>query len=350
MDIAIVTAHELTPDTPAIARELGRGHRVTVYTRSMVKGDGVEHVPAGPDMELSESDLLPYISDFSDGLRRRWREHRPDIIHAYSWSSGLAAIAGSEGLGVPVTQTFHSHYDDTRSAAPVRRLECAIGRRARAVIAACADEESELIRMGVPRRNISVVPHGVDIERFRRQGPAFPRGERPRLLHVGHVGADWAVHALRAVPEAELVIAGGDDQSVERLRALAGEHGVADRVEMLGMVPHTAMPKLMRSADLVLSLPPTVPTGTAALEAMACGIPVIASATGAHLDSVVDGVTGFLTRPDRPLEIAHRIRRLLGDATLRTAIGYAAADRARSRYSVERISMELLRVYEKTCA
>ncbi|MEZ0071704.1 glycosyltransferase [Planotetraspora sp. GP83] len=348
MDIAIVSAHELTPDTPAIARELARGHRVTVYTRSKAKGTGVEHVPAGPDVELSESDLLPYISDFSAGLRRRWAKNRPDIIHAHSWTSGLAAIAGSEGLGVPVTQTFHAH--DTETPAPVRRLECAIGRRARAVIATCADEESELIRMGVPRRNISVVPHGVDIERFRRQGPAFPRGERPRLLHVGHIGAASAVDALLTVPEAELVIAGGDDLSIERLRVRATDRGVADRVELLGMVPHTAMPKLMRSADLVLTLPPAVPTGTAALEAMACGIPVIASAAGAHLDSVVDGVTGFLIRPDRPGELSGRIRQLLGDPTLRTAIGYAAADRARSRYSVERISMELLRVYEKTCA
>ncbi|GAA4556380.1 glycosyltransferase [Planotetraspora kaengkrachanensis] len=349
MDIAIVSAHELTLDTPAIARELARGHRVTVYTRSRAKGAGVEHVPAGPDVELSESDLLPYISDFSNGLRRRWSKSRPDIIHAHSWSSGLAAIAGSEGLGVPVTQTFHGP-GGSGTPATVRRLECAIGRRARAVIAACADEESELIRMGVPRRNISVVPHGVDTQRFRRQGPAFPRGNRPRLLHVGHCGADSAVHALAAVPDAELVIAGGDDPSVESLRVLARESGVADRVELLGVVPHTAMPKLMRSADLILSLPSTVPTGTAALEAMACGIPVIASAAGAHLDSVVDGVTGFLIRPDHPAEVAGRIRQLLGDPTLRTAIGYAASDRARSRYSVERISMELLRVYERTCA
>lgn len=349
MDIAIVSAHELTPDTPAIARELARGHRVTMYTRCGARGAAIEYVPAGPDVELSESELLPYLPDFSAGLRRRWRENRPDIIHAYSWTSGLAAIAGSEGLDVPVTQTFHPHHHD-RVSAPVRRLECAIGRRARAVIAACADEESELIRMGVPRRNISVVPHGVDVERFHRQGPAYPRGDRPRLLHVGHAGAASAVAALIAVPDAELLIAGGDDPGVERLRKLAAERGVADRVETLGTVPHASMPELMRSADLVLSLSPIVPNGTAALEAMACGIPVIASAAGAHLDAVVDGVTGFLTRPDRPLEVAQRIRRLLSDATLRTAIGYAAADRARSRYSLQRISMELLRVYEKTCA
>jgi glycosyltransferase involved in cell wall biosynthesis len=349
MNIAIVSAHGLTPDTPAIARELARDHRVAVYTRSHATGTTVQHVPAGPDVELSERDLLPYLPDFSAGLRRRWSRERPDIIHAHSWSSGLAALAGSEGLGVPVTQTFHGHAL-AQTSAPVRRLERAIGRQARAVIAACADEESELIRMGVPRRNISVVPTGVDVERFRRQGPSFPRDSRPRLLHVGDAGAGLAVRALTAVPDAQLVIAGGDDPSIERLRMLAKDRGVEDRVDLLGQVPHNAMPKLMRSTDVVLSLPPTAPTGMAALEAMACGIPVIASAVGAHLDSVVDGVTGFLLPSGRPAELAARIRELLGDATLRTAIGYAAADRARSRYSLERISMELLRVYERTCA
>ncbi|WP_214104341.1 glycosyltransferase [Acrocarpospora catenulata] len=353
MHIAIVSTHVLSSDTPAIARELGRGHSVTVYTRtnsaikasSAIKGVTVEQVPAGPAEELSENDLLPYISDFSDGLKRCWRKDRPDVIHAHSWTSGLAAIAGSDGLGVPVTQTFH--HGDAPSA-PVQRLERAIGRRARAVIAACAGEESELIRMGVPRRNIAVVPSGVDVARFRRQGPAFPRGEQARLLHIGHQGAGLAIMALAGVPGAELVVAGGDEPAVARLRMLAGDKGVADRVDLLGPVPHESMPKLIRSADVALSLAPSAPTGMAALEAMACGVPVIVSATGAHLDSVVHGVTGFHVR--RPGEVAVRVRQLLGDQTLRTALGFAGADRARSRYSLERISQELIRVYENVCA
>jgi glycosyltransferase involved in cell wall biosynthesis len=127
---------------------------------------------------------------------------------------------------------------------------------------------------------------------------------------------------------------------------LAQEIGVGDRVAFLGRIPHNAMPKLMRSADLVLSLPRTVPNGMVALEAMACGVPVIASAAGAHLDSVVDGVTGFLINPGHPADLARRARELLADPTLRTAVGYAGADRARSRYSLERIGRELVRVYE----
>ncbi|GAB1817596.1 glycosyltransferase [Herbidospora sp. RD11066] len=347
MHIAIVATNNLSSTAPAVARELGRGHEVTVYTRddAQIKGVRVERVPAGPDRELAENELLPYISDFSDGLKQRWNAERPDVIHAHSWTGGLAAIAGSDGLDVPVTQTFHH---DDRPSAQVLRLERAIGRRARAVIAACAGEESQLIQMGVPRRNISIVPNGVDIERFRRQGPAFPREGHPRLLHVGATGAGAVINALTSVPDAELVVAGGDDPALERLRMLARARGVEERLTLLGHVPHNAMPKLIRSVDVALSLQPTVPTGTAALEIMACGVPVIASASGAHLDSVVDGVTGFLVR--RPVEVTSRIRDLLGDRTLRSALGFAGADRARSRYSLERVSQELLRVYESACA
>ncbi|MBO3753062.1 glycosyltransferase [Streptosporangiaceae bacterium NEAU-GS5] len=348
MDIAIVSAHDVAPETPALARELAREHNVTVYTRSAIGGVGVERISAGPAGELSEPELVPYISDFSAALKRRWAISRPDVIHAHSWTSGLAAIAGSEGLNVPVTQTFHETAGG--STAPVLRLERAIGRRARTVIATCAAEESALIRLGVPRKNIAVVPSGVDVEVFRRQGPAMPRGERPRLLHVGHLGAPAAIRALASVPEAELVVAGGQEPDVERLHIVAGEHCVADRVVLLGHVQHDTMPRLMRSADVVLTLPSAAPVGMVALEAMACGVPVIASAVDAHLDSVIHGVTGYLVGVNRQADLVGRVRELLGDRTMRTAIGYAGVDRARSRYSLERISAELLRVYENACA
>ncbi|WP_214411241.1 glycosyltransferase [Sphaerisporangium fuscum] len=372
MNIAIVSVHELPADIPAIARELGTSHRVTVYTRrdradrkprvKMAAGVTVEYLTAGPAEELPESGVMPYISDFSAQLAQRWVKERPDVIHAHSWSGGLAAIAGAEGLETPIVQTFHrlgsTGLRPGAKTDPARaRLERAIGRRANAVIAFCCQEADELIRMGVPRRNIAVVPHGVDVERFRRQGASHPRGQRPRLLHVGHItrggGAHAAIRALDGIPDAELLIAGGPvagspdtEQDLERLRILAKEVGVEDRVTLLGHVSHSAMPKLMRSADVVLSLPVAVPNGKVALEAMACGVPVIASAVGAHLDSVVDGVTGLLVHPGNVALLARRTRQLLGDLTRRTALGYAGADRAGSRYSLERISRELVRVYD----
>ncbi|MEV4189609.1 glycosyltransferase, partial [Streptosporangium canum] len=197
--------------------------------------------------------------------------------------------------------------------------------------------------------------------RFRRQGPAAARSTRPRLLHVGPLtqdkGVSTAIRALEGIPDAELLIAGGPDAAglahdadAHRVMLLAKEVGVEDRVTMLGQVPHTSVPKLMRSADLVVSLPQETATGIVALEAMACGVPVIASAVGAHLDSVVDGVTGLLVPADRPAQTSRLIRELLADPTRRTALGFAGADRARSRYSWERISQELVQVYENALA
>ncbi|MFB9879719.1 glycosyltransferase [Planobispora siamensis] len=352
----------------AVARELGRDHKVTIYTRRgsdsgkarvrVAHGVTMEHLSAGPARDLPEDGVLPYLSDLSGQLMDRWGQDRPDVIHAHSWTGGLAAIAGASNLRVPVTQTF------TRSAsadAKKARLQRAIGRRADAVIVGCGDEESEMIRMGVPRRNIAVVPCGVDIERFRRQGPAAPRGTRPRLLHVGslaeNAGAQTAIRALSGIPDAELLIAGGPvaadlehDADAYQARLLAKELGVDDRVTFLGQIPHASVPKLMRSADVVVSLPREVAAGVVTLEAMACGVPVVASAVGAHMDSVVDGVTGLLVAPDRPAQTARLTRELLADPTRRTALGFAAADRVRSRYSWERISQELVRVYEEALA
>ncbi|MCG5212574.1 glycosyltransferase [Streptosporangium soli] len=364
-DLAAQRAHLI-----AVARELGREHHVTIYSRldspdgrrkaRLAQGVTLELLPAGPAEDLTEDGVLPYVSDLGAQLMRRWGSDRPDVIHAHSWSGALAAIAGAEGLHVPVTQTLPrlAAVPRPRQADSARvRLARAIGRRANAVIAGCGDEESELIRLGVPRRTISVIPCGVDVEKFRRQGPAAQRGKRPRLLHVGPLspdrGAHAAVRALEGIPEAELVIAGGppaagleSDPEALRLRILAKEIGVENRVTMLGQVPAATVPKLMRGADVVLSLPSEATAGVVALEAMACGVPVIASAVGAHLDAVLDGVTGLLAQPDRPAQVARLARELLADPTKRSALGFAGADRVRSRYSYERISQELLRVYE----
>ncbi|WP_436756732.1 glycosyltransferase [Streptosporangium sp. V21-05] len=358
-DLAAQRAHLM-----AVARELGREHKVTIYSRRnsdsekakvrVSQGVTLENLTAGPAQNLPEDSVLPFLSDLGDQLMHRWGQDRPDVIHAHSWTGGLAAIAGANGLNVPFTQTFSN--ENSRDAKKVR-LQRAIGRRASAVIAGCGDEESSLIRLGVPRRNISVIPCGVDVERFRRQGPAAARGTRPRLLHVGPLTADKGVHtairALEGIPEAELIIAGGPasvdlehDADAHRMMLLAKEIGVDDRITVLGHVPHASVAKLMRSADVVVSLPREAPAGVVALEAMACGVPVIASAVGAHLDSVVDGVTGLLVPADRPAQTSRLTRELLADPTRRTALGFAGADRARSRYSWERISQELVHVYE----
>ncbi|MCW2902956.1 MAG: glycosyl transferase group 1 [Streptosporangiaceae bacterium] len=360
-----------------LARQLGRaGHHVTVYIRRedpedadrirFATGVTVERISAGPPQRLSGEDLLHHVPEFGRELAARWQKTRPDVVHGFFWTSGLAALAGAQGLEIPVVQTYHALGLDqirSRGAADAYhtqriRLEKAIGRTVDAVIATCADEATELLRMSVPRPHIEVVPSGVDVERFSPQGPSCPRGEMPRLLVISRLaernGLSTAIEALARIPGAELVIAGGPpkeeletDDAVHRLHVIAKEAGVADRVTFLGQVSHKNIPKLLRSADLVLSLPRYKPFGMVPLEAMACGVPVIAANVGGNADSVIDDVTGVHVPVHRPAEVARRIRALLADTTHLNALGIAAADRARSRYSWERVAGETTQVYER---
>ena len=108
-----------------------------------------------------------------------------------------------------------------------------------------------------------------------------------------------------------------DDPEAQRLRRVALRAGVADRVVLLGRVSREAMPALFRSADVVVAVPWYEPFGIVPLEAMACGRPVVATAVGGMLDSVLDGVTGLLVPPKDPKTLGQRLRGLLDDRALR---------------------------------
>jgi glycosyltransferase involved in cell wall biosynthesis len=358
-----------------LARELGaQGHQVTIHTRrtdagqrnraKFAPGVTVEHVTAGPVRPLSAEDLLPHLAAFGRHLATAWAKSAPDVVHAHDWTSGLAALSGGNGLNVPVVQTYHSlglveqRYTGDAGPAPRVRLEKAMGRTVDAIIAGCVNQREDMVAMGMPRPRVTVVPAGIDVDKFTEQGPAYPRGDKRRLLMLcgpdEAKGVGTAIAMLARVPGAELVIAGGPqredldiDPDVHRLRILAKECGVADRVIFLGRVTRRNVPRLLRSADLVLSLSVYDPYGLDPLEAMACGVPVVATEVGGHLDTVIDGVTGLLVPTGRPIELARRIRRLLADPTALDALGIAAADRARSRHAWSRVARETISVYRR---
>jgi glycosyltransferase involved in cell wall biosynthesis len=124
---------------------------------------------------------------------------------------------------------------------------------------------------------------------------------------------------------------------------------VADRVHLLGAVGRQSVPPLLRSADVVACVPWYEPFGIVPLEAAACGVPVVASAVGGLIDTVVDGVTGVHVPPRCPERIAEALRELLGDEAHRAQLGAAAARRAR-RYSWSRIADATLRAYATVSA
>jgi glycosyltransferase involved in cell wall biosynthesis len=358
----------------ALAR---RGHEVRVYTRRdradlpdvVPFDDGVlvEHVPAGPARALPKDDLLPFMGEFGRRLAARWDagEFTPTVVHAHFWMSGLAALTATASRRVPVVVTYHAlgvvkrrHQGGRDTSPPTREgLERELGLLADRVVAQCADEVDELTRMGIPRSGISMIPSGVNIERFGTGGPVARRPvEGHRILTVGRLvprkGFEDVIRAMRAVPDTELVIAGGPpaaqlrkDPEAGRLRALAQRAGVADRVRLLGSVPREEMPAWYRSADVLACAPWYEPFGLTPLEAMACGVPVVAYAVGGLAESVIDGVTGVLVSPRDVRALAGALRSLLGDDVLRMSYASAAVDRVRSRYPWERTAADVERVY-----
>jgi glycosyltransferase involved in cell wall biosynthesis len=368
----------LTELTEMLARH---GHQVTVYAQKhhpdvpdrdrLSDGVRIEYIPAGPVGKPGDKELLARVPAFSEPLRARLSRERPDVVHAVRWTSGLAALTATRGLGIPVVQSFSSlgvaeRRDHARAAGastpppqPARlRLEPAIGRSADAVMAASSAEVSDLTHFGVPRRSVRVVPWGVDTSKFAPEGPTAERNGRPRLLTAADLtereSLETLLRALTKVPDAELIVVGGPardhlvkDASYKALAAMTGALGLGDRVIFTGKMERESMPALLRSADLVLSTCSYEPSGVTSLEAMACGKAVMAPPTGGHADAVVDGTTGILIPPGRPALLAQRIRKLLAHPMLIEAYGVAAADRAKSRYSWDRIAAETLAVYDR---
>jgi len=358
----------------ALAAELAAlGHEVTVYSRrddpdvttrvETPQGYAVEHVPAGPPTEVSKDDLLQYMPAFARYLEQRWREQAPDLVHAHFWMSGVAATRAARKVPMPVVQTFHAlgtvkrRHQGSHDTSPVERIgfERRLCRRVDHVIATATDEVDELATMGLPRSRASVVPCGVDTSLFRPLD--VEHGERPRLLVIGRLverkGVGNVIEALADLPGVELVVAGGpsrdrldDDVEIRRLRQVAARHGVSDRVQFVGGVAREDVPALMSSADIVVAVPWYEPFGIVPVEAMSCGRPVVGSAVGGLLDTVVPGVTGELVPPRRPDLLAPVLADLLADPGRRDAYGRAGRERALANYPWSEVASRTADIYQ----
>jgi D-inositol-3-phosphate glycosyltransferase len=354
------------------------GHEVVVYTRrddpdlpGTVRTDDaydVVHLDAGPAEVLAKDDLWPLMPVFADALRRHLRTERPDVVHAHFWMSGWAATRAARGLGIATFVTFHAlgsvkrRHQGAADTSPADRLdvELTVARRATGVVATCRDEVAELAAMGVDLDRVDVVPCGVDVRHFTTGAAPLdhpPRRQPHRIVSVGRLvprkGYATIVEALVDLPDVELVVAGGHtvDGSVEaeqvRLEALAAGLGVADRVHFIGQVGHFLMPALLCTADVVVCSPWYEPFGLVPLEAMACGVPVVASAVGGMLDSVADGETGLLVPPQDPAALAAALGGLLAHPERRAAYGRAGVRRARSLYSWDAVAAATAEVYDR---
>ncbi|MGW0431322.1 glycosyltransferase [Micromonospora sp. NPDC003197] len=394
MRVGLVCAHARPPRPPGpnggdhqvagthqhvarVAAELAsRGHDVHVYERrddpdvpAVTDDDGyrVERVPVGPSTRTPTAALVPYVPELGRWLTDRWSgDWTPDVVHGHFWVGGLAAASAVRGTTIPVVQTFHSigveqlrHLGRAYSGPGERiPLERALTRAVDLAVAQSTDEVEELTRLGLHRAAVAVVPAGVDIDRFSPDGEAAPRDRQARILSVGGLspghGQEDLIQAMRLVGDAELIIVGGptdddlaDDTDAARLREIARRCGVADRVRLIGGVPHEQMPAWYRSADVVACAPRYACAGRVPLEAMACGVPVVGYRIGGVADTVVDEVSGRLVPPGDVRDLGSTLRRLLADDAERFAYGHAAVDRARCSYTWDRAAGTLERLYER---
>jgi glycosyltransferase involved in cell wall biosynthesis len=357
----------------ALATALGAvGHEIVVHTRrddpalpeyvDFAPGVRVHHVDAGPARPVPKDDLFGYMPEFAARLQVLWRCWQPEIVHSHFWMSGWAALQAGRAFGLPVVHTFHAlgitkrRHQGAKDTSPEQRIdvERSLARSCTRIVATSTEELFELLRMGAKPFRVSVVPCGVDLEHFNPQ-PLRRSGDRCVLVVsrlVERKGIGNVVTAMRDVPDARLLIAGGPapealerDIEVARLRALARGAGVDDRVTCLGRVGRDALPALYGRADVVACVPWYEPFGLVALEAMATARPVVASAVGGLIDTIIDGVTGLHVAPRRPEAIAAALRRLLDDEALRASLGKAGAHRARSRYSWRTVAAETFDAY-----
>jgi D-inositol-3-phosphate glycosyltransferase len=358
----------------AMARQ---GASVTVYTRRdnpalsarvpLTDGVDVVHVDAGPAEPVPKDALWPWMPRFAQELGRLLEDERPHVVHSHFWMSGAAAVWACTPLGIPVVHTFHAlgtvkrRHQGASDTSPRERLQVERGllRRVSHVIATCSDEVFELARMGADTHSISVIPCGVDLGLFTTGDAPEPRTGRPfRILVVSRLverkGIGNTLEAMAALAGCSLLVAGGpprerlaEDREASRLIRLADELGVGTRTRFLGQVGRDGIPPLMRSADAVVCVPWYEPFGIVPLEAMACGVPVVASAVGGLVDTVVHERTGLHVPPRRPDRVAEAVSRLDNAPAFARRLGRAGARRARKGYGWDAIARSTLRIYEQ---
>lgn len=356
-----------------------QGHDVVVHTRRddaegpvrVTTADRlvVDRVDAGPARPVPKDELRPYMDDFAAALAERWKDDRPDVVHAHFWMSGLASMLAAPPLGVPVVMTFHAlgsvkrRHQREADTSPHDRVEVErwLAGEVDEVIATCHDEVTELEWLGSAPRHVSVIPCGVDLTLFRPHGRAVPRGRGWRVAVVGRLverkGVADAIESLRWLRDTELVVAGGpspehlaSDPDVRRLQSVAERFNLTKRVRFLGCLSRPEVPLLLRSADAAVCVPHYEPFGMVPLEAMACGTPPVASAVGGLKESVVDEGTGLLVPPGDPRALADALSRLFEDMALARRLRAAGIRRARRVYGWHSIGARTAAVYKEVVA
>lgn len=362
-----------------------RGVATDIYTRrtrpefrSVELSRDVRVIPidAGPLSPVPKEELPGFMAEFIEGVRAfaLTQRIRYDLVHSHYWQSGLAARTLAHRWGIPLVHSNHTlgkvknqTLPDGDRPEPAARVEGELQVISAAdVLVASTDQEQEQLAClyGASHDGLKTIHPGVDHTIFRPGSKEVARAalglrDEAVLLYVGRIqplkGIELAIRSLERVVrstnrEVVLLVVGGasgaaGDRELERARELASSLGVERNVRFVGAQPHTSLPGFYQAADVVVVCSHSESFGFAALEAHACGVPVVATAVGGLSFIVRDGVSGYLLHDRDPVAFAERVTRLIDDDEMRDRFGRSATEGA-AAFSWERAAGQFLELYE----
>jgi D-inositol-3-phosphate glycosyltransferase len=383
-----VYVHELT-------RYLGaKGVHVDVFTRSQDEhvphilhdlgyGNRIVHIPAGPEVPLPKKELASYLPEFVEGIIE-FADHKSiqyDLIHSHYWMSGIAGIELREIWNVPMIQMFHTlGLMKNRVAQSAEEMEGEYRIQGERKVMAAADriisatlaESSQLqFLYQIDASKVTVIPPGVDLSRFypipndeAKDYLGIPPQDR-MVLYVGRIeplkGLDILIEAMgrycqtRGTEQSRLhlsIIGGDPDTGSEkmsaemaRLKTMRKHYGLKDLVTFLGKRDQHTLPYYYSAAEAVVVPSHYESFGMVALEAMACGTPVVASQVGGLAFLVQDGVTGYTVPVGDPQALCAHLQSLLNNRELRQKMGEQAVATARE-YAWDKIAVQMIHLYQ----
>jgi D-inositol-3-phosphate glycosyltransferase len=344
---------------PIIAK---KGVQVDIFTRNhhsggpevldLGPGTRVIHLSAG-DPELVKNEVVPYLPQFYEGLVDYigHEGRRYDLVHSHYWLSGDVGQKLARQLQLPHVVSFHTlavikEREGSEPESDERKwIEHQMATQSDLVFAFTEDEVTNLGSLfGITKERVHVAPGGVDLSLFHPIDKAAARArldidqDENVVVFIGRPepfkGPDVLIKAASEMPNREhlrIVLVGGSEaeHSFEWLRLLAAEAGIAGRISWFNAVPQNELVDFYAASDIV-----AVPSfhesfGLSALEAMACGRPVVASAVGALRTLIIEGETGCLVPSHAPADLARCLSDMLLNPELRKQMGQAGIQRAR---------------------
>lgn len=370
-----------------LAKQLAKeGYEIDIYTRrdhkdlprivKLFPGVRVMHVEAGPAKSIPKEKLLPFMTDFLNDMLLFIKSEQLNyqLIHANFWMSALVGLGVREQMGIPLVVTFHAlgkvrrHHLQQQDGFPEERLviEERIVKMADCIIAECPQDKDDLIQLyNANPKKIAIIPCGFNPTEFYPIDKLYARmylGLDPSekiVLQLGRMvprkGIDNVIKAVKYLPKDlkfRLLIVGGEgdkDQyglspEFQRLKTLVEELDLSTAVDFVGPKRREELKYYYSAADVFVSTPWYEPFGITPLEAMACGTPVIGADVGGIKYSVVDGITGYLIAPKKPLRLAGKLKDILTSDKL--GMEQQAIERVNYLFTWEKVSASIQRVYK----